>query len=413
MNVNHDGSYTMQSLTRSLALEGNIRILAVQTFISQIGLGMFYVIWQPYLLKLGITISQLGFIQTLINISTGLGLLFWGNLSDRSGRKPAVIGSLICRIIAILCLVVSRNYIALIVFGFFVGFTAMFMIGNPARNALIVESVDDNMTATALGTLITISQGTSTIVASAGGYIALKMGYMPIFYILIIGDVIGVLLLWRYLEETHTPDRENRENKKPILDQLNNILMPEGEYLSLYLIMLLQGFSYAVAYSLFYGALTDTYGLTTFQLGLMSTSFNLVWAVDSIPLGKIIDKIGRINGMLMSIVMAFITVLGFLVFKGVRFFMLFNGVSALDIGFWMPSYTSYVSETVVQENRSRIMGKLDAYGRLGSIPAPWLGGVLYETYGFNAPLMVQAVLLLVVAGVILWMRDQHKKNLSE
>ena len=399
----------MQSLSKALALEGNIRVLAVQTFVSQIGLGMFYVIWQPYLLSTGITVSQLGFIQTMINISTSLGLIFWGNLSDRIGRKPVVIGANVCRIIAIVCLVISGNYIALIAFGFFVGFTAMFMCGNPGRNALIAESVDANKMGTALSTIITISQGMSTIVASAGGYIALKMGYMPIFYITIAGDIIGTLIMWKYIKETHKPDNKGKESKS-ITQQLKDMLVPERDQLPLYIIMLVQGFGYAVAYSLFYGTLTDTYGLTTFQLGLMSTSFNLVWAVDSIPLGKVVDKIGKLNGMLMSIIMAFVTVAGFLIFKTPWAFILFNGMSAVDIGFWMPAYTSYVSEAVSQENRSRIMGKLDAYGRIGSIPAPWLGGLLYERYGFNAPLLVQAVLLVVIGVVILHLKSQQSSE---
>lgn len=397
----------MEKLAKSLALEGNIRVLAVQTFISQLGLGMFYVIWQPYMLSTGITVSQLGFIQTVINISTSMGLIFWGNLSDRIGRKPGVIGSAVCRILAIVCLVLTGHYYALIAFGFFVGFTAMFMMGNPARSALIAESVEGDRMATALSTLITISQGISTIVAGAGGYIALKVGYMPIFYLTIAGDVIGTLIMWRYIKETHTPEKIE---SKPIAEQLKDMFVPEGDQLSLYFIMFVQGFSYAVAYSLFYGALTDTYGLTTFQLGLMSTSFNLVWAVDSIPLGKVVDRIGKLNGMFISIVMAFVTVSGFLVFKHPWAFIIFNGVSAIDIGFWMPSYTSYVSEAVSQENRSRIMGKLDAYGRLGSIPAPWLGGWLYDNYGFNAPLYVQAVLLVVIAGVILRLRAQQQSE---
>lgn len=394
----------MQSLAKSLALEGNIRVLAVQTFISQLGLGMFYVIWQPYMLSTGITVSQLGLIQTVMNISTSMGLIFWGNLSDRIGRKPGVIGSAICRILAIVCLVISGNYYALIAFGFFVGFTAMFMMGNPARSALIAESVEGNRMATALSTLITISQGISTLVASAGGYIALKVGYMPIFYLTIAGDVIGTLIMWRYIKETHTPEKTDG---KPITEQLKDMFVPEGDQVSLYAIMLIQGFSYAVAYSLFYGALTDTYGLTTFQLGLMSTSFNLVWALDSIPLGKVVDRIGKLNGMFVSIAMAFVTVSGFLVFKHPWAFIIFNGVSAIDIGFWMPAYTSYVSAAVSQENRSRIMGKLDAYGRLGSIPAPWLGGWLYDNYGFNAPLYVQAVLLVVIGVIILRLRAQQ------
>jgi MFS family permease len=397
----------MERISRFLALEGNIRVLAVQTFLSQIGLGMFYVIWQPYLLSTGITVTQLGFIQMMINISTTLGLIFWGNLSDRIGRKPAVIGSSFSRILAILCLVLSGHYYALIAFGFLVGFTAMFMMGNPARSALIAESVEGDRMATALSTLITISQGMSTIVASAGGYIAYKLGYMPIFYVTIIGDVIGTLIIWRYIKETHTPV-DGDEEKKSIKQLVSDVLVPEREQLSLYLVMLTQGFSYGVAYSLFYGALTDSYGLTTFQLGLMSTSFNLVWALDSIPLGKIVDRIGKINSLLMSIVMGFITVSGFILFKNPWAFIFFNGVSAIDIGFWIPAYTSYVSQVVSQENRSRIMGKLDAYGRIGSIPAPWLGGLLYERYGFDAPLLVQAVLLVVIGGIILRLRAQQE-----
>lgn len=396
----------MKAISKYLALEGNIRVLAAQTFVSQIGLGMFYVIWQPYLLSTGITVSQLGLVQTMINISTALGLIVWGQLSDRVGRKPGVIGSALCRTLSIVILIVSGHYYALLVFGFFIGFSAMFMIGNPARNALIAESVESSQTATALSTLITISQGMSTLVAGAGGYIALKMGYMPIFYVTVAGDLIGSFLLWRYIKETHTPEKKGSE-RVPLTQQIRDMLVPERNYLTLYVSMLLQGFSYAVAYSLFYGILTDTYGFTTFQLGLMSTSFNLVWAVDSIPLGKLVDRIGQVNGMLLSLAMAFVSVMGFILFKRIEFFIIFNGVSAIDIGFWMPSYMSYVTGSVPQERRSTVMGKLDAYGRLGAIPAPWLGGLLYDNYGFNAPLYVQAVSLVVIAVIINGLRAQE------
>ena len=395
----------MKSLSQSLALEGNIRVLAVQTFVSQIGLGMFYVIWQPYLLSTGITVGQLGLVQTMINISTALGLIVWGQLSDRLGRKPAVVGSAICRALAILILIASGHFYALLAFGFFIGFTAMFMMGNPARSALISESVGSTKTATALSTLITISQGMSTLVAGAGGYIALKVGYMPIFYVTLAGDLIGSFLLWRYIDETHTPE-EKETKRTPLLQQVSDMLVPERNYLTLYVSLFLQGFSYAVGYSLFYGTLTDTYGFTTFQLGLMSTSFNLMWAVDSIPLGKVVDRIGQKKGMIMSIIMAFVTVIGFILFKRIEFFIIFNAISAIDIGFWMPAYTSYVANSVSSDKRSTVMGKIDAYGRLGSIPAPWLAGLLYENYGFNAPLYVQAVSLVFIGAIIMRLKPQ-------
>ena len=336
----------MESLSRSLALEGNIRVLAAQTLISQLGFGMFYVIWQPYLLSTGIDIGQLGVIQTMINVSTGLGLLTWGYISDNYGRRPAVIASNACRVAAMAALIVSGNYYVLLVFAFLVGFTAMFMMGNPGRNALITESVDSAQRATAFSTILAFSQGTSTLVASAGGYIAVKAGYTPILYVTLAVDLIGLMLLYLFLEETHTPDPGDRK-AAPMGVRLREALLPEGMNAPLYAIMLTQGFGYAVAYSLFYGALTDYQGFTPLELGFMSTGFNLVWAVASIPLGKLSDRVDRKRMLMASVAVAYVTVAGFLLFRSVWAFVLFNGVSALDICFWMPSWTSLISERAV------------------------------------------------------------------
>jgi hypothetical protein len=60
-----------------------------------------------------------------------------------------------------------------------------------------------------------------------------------------------------------------------------------------------------------------------------------------------------------------------------------------------------VSETVHQENLSTVIGKLDSYSRLASIPAPWLGGVLYSTYGFSAPLLVHLLALSIYGFLLL------------
>ncbi len=394
----------MGSLSRALALEGNIRVLAAQTLISQLGFGMFYVIWQPYLLSTGIDIGQLGVIQTMINVSTGLGLLAWGYISDNYGRRPAVIAGNACRVAAMAVLIASGHYYALLVFAFLIGFTAMFMIGNPARNALITESVDSTRRATAFSIITAVSQGTSTLVASAGGYIAVKAGYTPILYAALAVDLIGLTLLYFFLEETHKPDPGDRE-PTPLGVRVREALLPEGGNRALYAIMLTQGFGYAVAYSLFYGALTDYQGFTPLELGFMSTSFNLVWAVGSIPLGRLGDRVDRKRMLFASVAMAYVTVAGFLAFRSVWAFVLFNGVSAIDICFWLPSWTSLISDLVPQERRSSVMGKLDAYGRAGAVPAPWLAGVLLERYGFTAPLYVQLATLSLSILFLTRVRD--------
>ena len=397
----------MEKLSRFLALEGNIRILAVQTLLGQIGLGMFYVIWQPYMLSTGITLPQLGLVQTVINISTGIGLFFWGYISDRYGRKPVIIATLICRVISIAFLIVSDSFWAFIGFAIFMGLTALFYMGNPARSALITESVDQPQRATAMSTLMTIMQGTSTVVATIGGFIALEMGYTPIFYIMVVGDTIGVLYSYLYLKETLKNNDDTKEETS-IVEKLRNTFAPESELIRLYAGLLVMGFSYTVAYSLLYGALSEKFGLTTVELGLMTTAFNLTLALGSIPMGKIVDRIGRKRGMLTSMTMAMVTPLGFILFHRFEFFVLFYAVSALDMGFWVPAYSSYITETVSQEKRSMVFGKIDAYGKLGSLPAAWLAGVIYEQVGFYIPFYIQIVACLLVMFLILGLKEPEK-----
>lgn len=393
----------MQRVNEFLGLEGNIRVLAVQTLLSQIGFGMFYVIWQPYLLSVGISLAQLGLVQTVINVSTGIGLILWGYVSDRYGRKPVIMVSILCRIISILFLVTSDSFWAFIGFGAFMGLTAMYNIGNPARNALITESVDSTKRATALSTLITISQGISTVVATLGGYIALKMGYAPIFYLMIVGDTLGTIICHLYLKETF--NKENKYQKKTFIENLKISLAPERHLLRLYIALFLMGFSYTVAYSLLFGALTETFGFSTVQLGFLSTAFNLTWAIDSIPLGKLVDKIGRKKGLILSMAMALVTPVGFIFSKKTEMFIFFYAFSALDVGFWLPSYTSYVTEAVKQENRSTVFGKLDAFGKISSIPAAWIAGLLYENYGFYFPMYIQIVSVLLVIFIVLGLKE--------
>lgn len=132
----------LRSLRNQLSWKGNIRVIAVQTLISRIGFGMFTVIWQPYILSTGASVIDLGVIQSTITLSTAVGLIAWGFLSDRFGRKPIILFSNAFRVLSIVALVISGELFFLLLFAFLVGFSSLFYAGNPARNALISESID-------------------------------------------------------------------------------------------------------------------------------------------------------------------------------------------------------------------------------------------------------------------------------
>lgn len=229
------------------------------------------------------------------------------------------------------------------------------------------------------------SQITSMVTASAGGYVALTMGYQPIFWVAFIGELAGVISLFIWLKETYKPEEKQvKQLKQVIIDTL----IPEKKVKELYLILILIGIGYGTGYSIFFGTLVANYGLTPFEIGLCYTAFNLSWGLSAIPLGTLADRIGRRPMLLGSWFFSLITVVGFLLFRSFPAFLFFNITSGLDGSFWVPSWVSLVSERVEQNERSRILGKLDAYNRLMGIPTPYLAGILYTNYGFAAPLLV-------------------------
>ena len=389
-----------------IVLEGNIRALALQTLISQLGFGMFYVIWQPYILSTGANVADLGVIQSLINLVTASGLILWGVLSDRLGRKPVILVSNFCRIVAIVALVVSSNIIFLYVFAFFVGLSCLFNQANPAVNALISESVGRDRTATAFTTINSISRITNTVVASAGGYIAFKMGYYPIIYLTLAGDIVGITLIALFIREKHRGDRPKTRPAVGVVNRIREHLMPERDFLRLYAIMIVVGFAYSTGYSVFYGMLVDSFGFSELQLGLLSTTFNLVAGITAIPLGRLSDRFGRKPMLQAGWVMGMTSIMGFIFSRRFEFFLLFYAIGALDMNFYMSAWMPLVSERAPPERLSTMIGKLDSYARLAGIPAPWLGGQLYMLYGFRAPLLVHILGIAVYGVLVFTMREE-------
>ncbi len=382
----------MQSLSKYLALEGNIRVLALQTLISQLGFGMLMVVWQPYILSVGLSVVDLGIIQSVINFSTAAGLFIWGPLSDMFGRKRVMLLGHASRVVAVLALIVSGNPIFLYIFAFFIGFSTLWYQMNPARTALLAESVPNEKRATAYGTIMAISQGTSMVMASVGGYLAIVTGYWWIFAITIVGEVIGIAIMALFVKETH---KVGGANSREVGNRIIANLRPEKELMPMYLMMVVMGIGYGVGYSLFYGALTDTYKFTTLELGLMSTVSSLAWALGSIPTGKLSERFGARVGVMFSTLSALTTVVGFILFRSFAAFLIFSVFNGFDPCFWIPNWTSIIAERTPIKIRASIFGKLDAYNRFAAIPAPFIGGLIYAGYGFTAPLLIHLVCLLI------------------
>ena len=148
-------------------------------------------------------------------------------------------------------------------------------------------------------------------------------------------------------------------------------------------------------------------GLSNTQLGLVSTTAGLITAALALPGGMMADRFGRKPMLVASWVMAVVSVVGFLTFRRFEAFLVFEIANALDPALWIPAWMALLSERVSSSRRSTVMGKIDAYARIASIPSPWIGGLLYSGYGFSAPLLVLFACLMIVGTLIFTIKEER------
>jgi MFS family permease len=358
---------------------------------------MFNVIWQPYLLELKTTYTQLGLIQSIITAFSAIGAILWGKISDNMGRKPAQIGSIIFRIIAIGFAISSTNWIGFIGFAVFIGLSASWPQTNPVTTTLVSESVDERNMGTAIS--IYSSAGTLIAITSAplGGYIAVNQGYYVIFLSCIIGDLINTLLANQYLQET----LESTQNYKTNKVNLWSILLPEKRVLPFYLMSVLTMFSWRLAFTNLNAILVDDYQVTPIQLGFMASAFSLSWGLTQAPIGTIVDRYSRKLFLLVSRVGFLIIPLGYLLSRSFTVFILLQIINGIAHSLSIPATTSMVLTRVKREERATVLAKLTTLPQIISIPAPILSGYLYELTGFKNLLIVRILFILVTILVIL------------
>jgi MFS family permease len=69
--------------------------------------------------------------------------------------------------------------------------------------------------------------------------------------------------------------------------------------------------------------------------------------------------------------------------------------------FWMPAEQAWIAKNVDPQERARAIGGYSTFRGLFAFPAPFVGGVLFDAFGFDVPILLNLVLALVDVALIL------------
>jgi MFS family permease len=268
------------------------------------------------------------------------------------------------------------------------GLSASYRQWNPARASVVAESVRREERGVAYSVLMFASETTTAVVSPIGGFLALVYGFVPIFYACIAVDIICAVLTVVFVQETL--DEELRvgvhSGKQNWWKTLSEMFWPESHLEGFYVAAFVDAFAWGLGGSILYGMLVDSFEVSTYELGLLSATVSVSLVVAQIPFGKLMDRYGRRLFLLVSEALFAVTVFGWFISRDFVHFLVFQIPFGVSVAAWVPTVAAFLADNVSKERRAEAMGKLQAFRGILAFPAPYIGGLLYDAWGFQTPL---------------------------
>ncbi len=155
-------------------------------------------------------------------------------------------------------------------------------------------------------------------------------------------------------------------------------------------------------------------GASVAQVGLVFTLTSVVVLVLQIIGGWISDMIGRLRAIAIGSIGGVLGFLAMLLAPSWPWMLLALSITQIPYALVGPSFSAFIAENSLPENRGRVYGITDMIYQVVGIVGPPLGGALAGAFGFKVMLLVATLFYTAAAGLRIWMaRTMHSAGERE
>ena len=383
----------------------NILPLAARALMVGVRGNVLYTILQPFVLNLGASVAFLGLLESIggyRGLVPTLVLPLGGWLADRSGRKRIIILASIATTMGLLLLALAGTVRAVPLLVPAVMLLGLNGLGRPAAEALVGESAGPERVGYAYGQ-ISLAWALAGVVAPlASGYLADLLGFPRVFALTAGLEVVGAFVVIATVSETLTTRRRARLERGEVRRLTIGLLAPPPHLRALYLAIVLDTFSYGLGSALLYGFWADRFGYTPLQFGILTTAFSVSWVVVQLPAARWADR-GRAKELLViAELLNVAAIVAWLVSSSFEVFVGSMVVLGIVAALWSPALMAWVYIRVPELSRAEELGRVSAVPGFFALPAPWIGGLLYDRLGYAVPLALNLLGALAATAVLIW-----------
>lgn len=333
-----------------------------------------------------------GIIYSAAYMFTALLAPLWGTISDKYGRKPLILRTSfgVCAIAFLMSFV--TNVYQLLVLRILHGICGGTM---PAFIALVSRGLPEDKIGQGLGTMQTALMAGNLIGPFIGGFLSDLVGYRNVFLVISVMTLVAGLSTLFFISE---PKRDPAKARSTVLSNIRLVISSNN--LRMIVIILV-----SIQFSLFIVQPILPLFIASFQSPNSSASMvGLVFSVTGLSTmmfapywGKSGDKKGHKAVLLQC-----------LLFNGIAIFPQAFVTSAYQLlplraimGFFVagiePSTQSMIVKSTNDSQRGGVLGVTHSVRLCGMALGPLVGGSLGALFGYRAPFVLSAILLIFIS----------------
>ncbi len=361
-------------------------------FLDLLGFSLILPLLPYYADTFGANAAITGFLVASYAAAQLFGAPLLGRLSDRFGRRPILLVSVLGTFAGFLLLGFARSIWMLFVSRIIDGFTG----GNlTVAQAYITDVTDAKGRTRSLG-IIGAAFGLGFIIGPVVGGLLSQWGYsVPAFTAAGLA-LVNLLLVALWLPESlPVENRSTQSINKPVIDLVSMLAAIRRPFTGS---LLITRFFFGLAFSIFQ-TIFSLYALTRFELTATQTGYILTYVgvlsvfTQGFLVGRLINRVREDVLIGASVAIMALSLLGWALVPSVISLMIILAPASVAGGLLTTLLSSTLTRTVNPLETGGILGLAGSIDSLTRLFAPMLGGVLLGSLGTWAPGVFGGIIL--------------------
>ncbi len=369
-------------------------MLAFSLSILQIGFGIITPIFPFYIEALGMAGIELGVLAASFAIARIILAGPMGRLSDRVGRKPILIFSLLGFAFSNIVYAYANDVIVMISARALEGAVSAGFF--PAANALVSDVTTPKNRGTAMGYLSMGNMVGFIVGPALGGFLAQFLGIRIPFILAAIATLITMVFLYVLVEE---PVKKTIKESMPKIPLREVISRARRCYGILGIAMFANMFAMGILEVAFMLDAVINLGVQPYEIGIFFGVIGITMMIGNVGFGKLSDIRGRKWLIVIGAMVGALSLIMF-IYAGNTIDLFVAGI-VLSIGMSMrgPAIQALIADVTDPSAYGVLMGAFGAVSNSAYAVSPLLGGKIFDDTGSAALSLLIAGGVSVVGGV--------------